>query len=178
MRKVVLYSILSLDGVSDPGEWFTDGGPEMFDNLGRVIGSQDAILLGRTTYDYWADHWPGSDVEPFASFINGTEKHVFTSRPLDTEWENTTVVSSPAAEYVAKLKEGDGGDIGIHGSIQLAQSLWKAGVIDELELVIGAAVAGPGPRLFGDDDAMQLLDLVAVRPSPAGTLFLTYRRAA
>ena len=80
MRKVVLYQLLSLDGVAEePGDWFFDNGPEMFANLGRVIGSQDDILLGRGTYDYWVGFWPTSDVEPFASFINGTPKHVVMS---------------------------------------------------------------------------------------------------
>ena len=81
MRNVVLYHLQALDGVSldDDSDWFTDGGPEMFANLGRVIGSQDDVLLGRVTYDNWADFWSNSDLEPFASFINGSPKHVFTS---------------------------------------------------------------------------------------------------
>ena len=86
MRKVVLYMLLSLDGVAEePGDWMTDFDQPIFDNLARVIGSQDTILLGRGTYDYWVDFWPGDGPEPFHSFINGTEKHVFTSRPLDKD---------------------------------------------------------------------------------------------
>jgi len=82
-RNVVLYQLLSLDGVAEePSDWMSDDGREIFENLGGVIASQDDVLLGRGTYDYWAGYWPTSDVEPFASFINGTPKHVFTSSDL------------------------------------------------------------------------------------------------
>ena len=81
MRTVVLYQLLSLDGVAEePGDWFADDGPEMFENLRTVIERQETVLLGRGTYDYWMDYWPTSDLEPFARFINGTDKHVFTAR--------------------------------------------------------------------------------------------------
>jgi dihydrofolate reductase len=177
MRKVVLYQLLTLDGVAEePGDWFADGGPELFDNLGRVIASQDLVLLGRGTYDYWVDYWPSSDVEPFASFVNGTDKHVFTADPPEPAWANTTFVSSPAEQHVADFKGQPGGDIGIHGSISLSQSLLRAGLVDELRLVVAAAVAGHGRRLFPDgDDPVRRLDLVDVERTAAGSLFLTYR---
>ena len=80
MRNVVLIQWLTLDGVAEePSDWFFDDGPELFDLVGRVIETQDDVLLGRGTYDYWVDYWPTSDVEPFASFINTTCKHVATS---------------------------------------------------------------------------------------------------
>ena len=180
MRNVVLYHLLALDGVAldDDSDWFTDGGPEMFANLGRVISSQDDVLLGRVTYDYWADYWPSSDVEPFATFINESPKHVFTSRPLNGSWANTTAVSTSPTEYVADLKRQPGGDIGIHGSIALASSLVRAGLVDVLELAVAPAVAGQGRRVFDGDDTKQSLQLTDMQRSPAGTLFLTYRRAA
>jgi dihydrofolate reductase len=78
--KVVLYQLLPLDGVAEePGDWMVDGGPEVFDNLARVIAGQDAVLLGRGTHDHWVGFWPKSDLQPFADFINGSTKHVFTS---------------------------------------------------------------------------------------------------
>jgi dihydrofolate reductase len=179
MRDVVLYQLLSLDGVAEePGDWLVDPGPEVFDNLAEIIEPQDAVLLGRGTYDYWVDYWPTSDVEPFASFINGTEKHVFTSSPLAGRWSNTTVASTPAAAYVAALKQQAGGDIGIHGSISLARSLWEDGLVDELRLVVAPAVAGRGRRLLGDDADLRQLDLVDVARSSGGALFLTYRAVA
>jgi dihydrofolate reductase len=176
LRKVVLYQLLSLDGVAEePGDWYFDSGSEMFTNLGHIIGSQDDIMLGRGTYDYWVDYWPTSDVEPFASFINKTRKHVVTSSPLQRQWANTTVVDRPVIDYVTALKRQRGGDIGIHGSIELARSLLRARLVDELRLVIAPALAGHGRRTFASDDGLQQLELLDVEPSPNGTLFLAYR---
>ncbi len=175
MRKIVLYTLMSLDGVAEGLSWFPDAGPEMFANLGRVIGTQDDVLLGRRTYDDWAGHWPASDMEPFASFINGTPKHVVTSSPLTREWAGSTVVTTPVEDYVADLKGRPGGDIGIHGSIALAQSLLRARLVNELRLVVAPVVAGPGRRLFDDRDEVQRLELLDLAPSASGTLFLTYR---
>src|SRR5438105_2200132 len=82
MRKVVLYELLSLDGVADhPVSFFLDFDDVMRENLRRVIADQDIVLLGRRTYDDWAEDWPGSDIEPFASFINKVRKYVVTSSP-------------------------------------------------------------------------------------------------
>jgi dihydrofolate reductase len=175
MRDVVLYQLLSLDGVAEEPSRFMDAGPELFDNLARVIGSQDDVLLGRRTYDDWAAHWPTSDLEPFASFINMIPKHVVTSGAPALEWSSSTVVTTPVADYVADLKAGSGGDIGVHGSIQLAQSLLRARLVDELRLVVAPVVAGRGRRLFDGGDDLRRLALVDVARSANGTLFLAYR---
>jgi dihydrofolate reductase len=174
VRKVVLYTLLSLDGVAEDLSWFPDAGPEMFANLGRVIATQDDVLLGRRTYDEWAGHWPSSDLEPFASFINATPKHVVTSSTPELEWSNSTLVTAPVADHVAELKARTGGDIGVHGSIELARSLLRARLVDELRLVVAPVVAGRGRRLFDGDTALQALDLLDVARSPKGTLFLAY----
>jgi dihydrofolate reductase len=178
MRKVVLYHLLSLDGVAfEDGDWFTDAGPELVANLARVIGSQDDILLGRRTYDYWVEHWPNSDFEPFASFINRTRKHVVTSSTPTHEWANTAVVTTPVVDYVTamKRKQQSAGDIGIHGSIELARSLLHVRLVDELRLVVAPAVVGHGRRVFDGDDPVQPVELLDVQRSEKGTLFLAYR---
>jgi dihydrofolate reductase len=101
----VLYELLSMDGVAEePGDWLFDDGEEIFADLGRVIASQDDILLGRGTNDYWVGYWPTSDVEPFANFINTTPKHVFTSSAPAQEWVNATIVNDPVVDYVTNLK--------------------------------------------------------------------------
>jgi len=97
----------------------------MRENLGRVIATQDSVLLGRRTHDDWAGFWPTSDVEPFAGFINGVEKFVVTSTTPGHTWANTTVIDGGLTEFVSDLKRGSGGDIGVHGSIDLAQSLFE-----------------------------------------------------
>ncbi len=178
MRKVVLYHLQSLDGVGEePSDWMSDNGAEIFENLGTVIETQDDILLGRGTYDYWVGYWPNSNVEPFASFINSTRKHVFTSRELSEDWANSTVVDSSAAEYVANLKQGEGGDIGIHGSIDLSRSLLQADLVDELRLVVAPSVAQKGRKIFAGEDGggLRELELRESGVTDGGSLLLWYR---
>ena len=87
MRKVVVYELLSLDGVAEkPDGFFADWDDAMEANLGAVIAAQDSVILGRRSYEEWAEFWPGSDIEPFATFINGVAKYVATSTPLDRKW--------------------------------------------------------------------------------------------
>ena len=149
MRKVVVYELLSLDGVAEkPDGFFADWDDAMDANLGAVIAAQDAVILGRRSYDEWAEYWPSSDVEPFATFINGVAKYVATSTPLDRTWANTTVIDGDLVEFVRDLKNQPGADIGVHASISVAQALLAAGVVDELRLVIAPAVAGKGRRLL------------------------------
>ena len=179
MRDVVVYTLLSLDGVAEePGDWMFDADEDVFSNLAGVIGSQDDVLLGRGTYDYWAEYWPTSDVQPFADFVNGTTKHVFTTATPDVGWAKSTFVSTPAEPYVADLKEGDGGDIGIHGSIRLAQSLIDAGLVDELRLVVCPALADGGRRGFSGIAGQQKWELLDSRSTSDGQLLLGYRRVS
>ena len=179
MRKVVLYQLQSLDGVAEePGDWMFGADETMYSNLGTVIGSQTDVLLGRGTYDYWSDYWPTATDEPFASFINGTTKHVFTTATPDVGWAKSTFVSTPAEPYVADLKEGDGGDIGIHGSIRLAQSLIAAGLVDELRLVVCPALADGGRHGFSGIAGQQKWQLLDSRSTSDGQLLLGYRRVS
>jgi len=179
MRNVVSLLFVSLDGVAEePSDWFFDDGPELFANIAEVLSPQTDVLLGRGTYDYWVGYWPTANVEPFASFINATRKHVATSRELTQEWHNAVRISGSVDEYVCRLKQQPGGDIGIHGSIGLARSLIAAQLVDELRLVVPPVIAGHGTRLFCGDTDLQQFDLLDVHRSPKGTLFLHYRAAA
>ena len=178
MRDVVFLHFLSLDGVAEePSDWFFDDGPELFEDIARVLETQSEVLLGRGTYDYWVDYWPTSDVEPFASFINSSRKHVATSSELAGQWNNTVRMTSPVADYVRNLKQQSGGDIGIHGSTSLARSLIADRLVDELRLVMPPTIAGHGKRLFTADTSMELqqFELVDLQKTPKGTLFLHYR---
>ena len=174
MRKVVAYTLLSADGVAQNPELFLLDFDEVLEaNLAEVIGSQDAVLLGRRMYDEWASHWPQSDIEPFAGFINTVRKYVATSTPLTTDWAGSEAVQGPFDDFVRELKSGEGGDIGVHGSIALTQSLLAAGVVDELRLVVAPAVVGSGRRLFEGAGA-HALDLVRSASSPSGSLLVDY----
>ena len=185
MRKVVLYTLMSLDGAVDhPSRYFARGEepgevPEfdsvMIENEEKIIEAQDAVLLGRHMYDEWSQFWPTADDEPFADFINNVKKYVVTSTPLSNEWRNAEAVGGPIEDLVRDLKARPGGDIGIHGSIQLAQSMLEAGLVDELQLVIGPAIGCTGRRLFAGTGHTRRLDLLSATPTPHSSLLLAYR---
>jgi dihydrofolate reductase len=175
VRKVVVYELLSLDGVAeDPDKFFADWDDAMEANLAAVIAAQDAVILGRRSYTEWAQFWPGSEIQPFATFINGVTKYVATSTPLDRDWANATVLDGGLVESVRDLKQRPGGDIGVHASISVARALLAAGVVDELRLVIAPKIAGHGRRLL---DGLPPIQLESIRSavSPAGYLLVDYR---
>jgi dihydrofolate reductase len=174
MRNVVLYELLSLDGVAErPIDFFPKVDDVLLENLRRVIADQDTVLLGRKTYDTWAQDWPDSDMEPFAPFINNVRKYVVTSSPLARPWQNSEVVDAPIGEFIAKLKQQEGGDIGVHGSLSLARTLLREGLVDELRLVIAPAIAGSGTRLL-DGLPPRRFQLTRQVSNPDGYLFFDY----
>lgn len=175
MRKIVVYELSSLDGVAeDPDGFFDDWDEAMGANLAAVIATQDAVILGRRTYDEWARFWPNSGIQPFAAFIDAVAKHVATSTPLDLDWAGTTVLDGELVESVRALKRQDGGDIGVHGSISVAQTLLAADVVDELRLVTAPRIAGRGRRLL---DGLPPIRLESIRgeTSPTGYQLADYR---
>jgi dihydrofolate reductase len=175
VRKIVVYELLSLDGVAEnPDEFFADWDDAMDSNLARVIATQDTVVLGRRSYTDWADYWPSSPVEPFASFINGVTKYVATSTPLDRDWANATMIDGDLVDFVRDLKQGPGGDVGVHASISVAQALLAGDVVDELRLVIAPKIAGRGRRLLDDLPSVQLAP-VRSETSPTGSLLVDYR---
>lgn len=183
MRKVVLYTLMSLDGaVDNPDQYFTSrtGQAQEFDavmeaNEAKVFGAQDAVLLGRHMYDEWSRYWPTVADQPFADFINRVKKYIVTSAPLSNEWHNCEAVEGPVDDVVRDLKARPGGAIGIHGSVQLAQSLLEAGLVDELQLVVGPAFGFPGRRLFAATEDIRRLELLSATPTPSGSVLLAYR---
>jgi dihydrofolate reductase len=175
VRKLIAYELLSLDGIAeDPDQFITDFDDVMGENLARVIATQDTVLLGRRTYDDWADFWPTSDIEPFASFINAVEKFVVTATPPAVLWANTTVIDGGLVEAVTELKSRSGGDIGVHGSIALTQALLDGGLVNELRLVVAPALQARGRKLF-DKGLSKRLTLARSVASPSGYLLLDFR---
>jgi dihydrofolate reductase len=186
MRKIVQYTLTSLDGaVDDPRRYFPGSSltedtaptfdPVMIDLEAQLIGSQDAVLLGRHMFDEWSRYWPTSDDQPFADFINGVKKYVVTSTPLTNSWSHAEAVAGPIADVVRDLKARPGGDIGVHGSISLAQSLLAAGLVDELQLAVGPVLDPTGRRLFKRLHDLRRLELVSATPTPSGTVWVKYR---
>lgn len=177
-RKVVVYEFLSLDGVAeDVAGLFTEWDDEEVDAAGAAaIATQDAVILGRRSYDEWAPFWPGGTIEPFATFINSVPKHVATSSPLETEWANSRAIEGGLVDFVRDLKSQPGGDIGVHASISVAQALLAAGVVDELRFVIAPRIVGSGKRLFEGLPPIQL-EPIRIERSPSGHLLTDYRVA-
>jgi dihydrofolate reductase len=175
MRKVVAGHFLSLDGVAEaPDRFITAWDDETDDSGVRLIATQDAVILGRRTYDEWAEFWPGSEIEPFASFINSVTKYVATSTPLEREWTNSHVIDGGVVDFVRRLRGRPGGDIGLHGSISVTRTLLAADVVDELRLVIAPAIAGSGQRLWQGLPPMSL-ETIRGTASPCGHLLVDYR---
>ncbi|MGH1562185.1 dihydrofolate reductase family protein [Mumia sp. DW29H23] len=176
MRDVVAYMLVSLDGVAEsPDRFVLDFDDVMYANLAAVIGTQDAVLLGRRMYDQWVEDWTGSDLEPFASFINGVRKYVATSHPFEPEWQATTVVDGSFEDFVRDLKQQPGGEIGVHGSLTLASSLLAAGLVDRLRLVVAPVAVGDGRRLWDGLADRQRWELERVVGTPTGSLLVDYR---
>jgi dihydrofolate reductase len=175
LRNVVAYELLSLDGVAEqPDSFIHDWDAVMDANLAAVIAEQDAVILGRGSYEEWASYWPTSDVEPFATFINGVQKYVATSAPLSSDWANASRIDGDLAGFVDDLRQRPGGEIGVHASITVTRSLLASGLVDALKLVIAPTIAGGGRRLLDGLPATRL-ELVDATPSPSGHLLATYR---
>jgi dihydrofolate reductase len=174
MRRVVAYTLVSVDGVAEAPETFLFTFDEAMEaNLADVIATQDTVLLGRRMYDEWSTYWPHSDDQPFADFINTVHKYVASATPLTTDWTNAERIPGPVEDFVRTLKAGDGGDIGVHGSIALTRSLLVAGLVDEVRLLVAPRVVGSGRRLFADDVVLGL-ELVRSTGTPSGGLLVHY----
>ncbi len=176
MRKLVAYELVSLDGgAEDPDAFITEFDEVMQDNLARVIASQDAVLLGRRTYEEWAAFWPGSGIQPFSDFINAARKYVTTSHPLTPAWNNAVAIEGALSPFIRQLKKQEGGDIGVHGSLELLGSLLRDDLVDEFRMVVAPAFHQEGRRLLECAPSGRL-HLTRSVTSPAGYLLLDYSR--
>ena len=185
--RIVVTEFVSLDGVmEDPGgsENFAQGGwsfkisrgdeGDKF-KLDETFGSE-ALLLGRVTYEGFAEAWPSRDGE-FADKFNSMPKYVVSSTLADPDWNNTKVLKGDIAEEVAKLKQEHDGDIVVHGSARLAQTLIEHDLVDELRLMVYPVVLGSGKRLFGDTSDGKPLRLVDSKVVGDGVAILIYEPA-
>jgi dihydrofolate reductase len=186
MGKIVVTEFVSLDGVmEDPGgaEDFKYGGwtfeiprgdeGDQF-KLDETMAS-DALLLGRVTYEGFAAAWPSREGE-FADKFNNMPKYVVSSKLDKADWNNSTVLKGDLAEEVSKLKEQYDGDIVVHGSAQLAQTLLEQDLVDELRLMVFPVVLGTGKRLFGETSDKKRLQLADSKTVGDGVAILVYTR--
>jgi dihydrofolate reductase len=155
MRRVVVSEFVSLDGVmEDPGgaEGFEHGGwtfPYWSDEIGKVkldeILEADALLLGRVTYEGFAEAWPSrTDKQGFADRMNSLPKFVASTTLGEPGWQNSTVLEGDVAQAVATLKEQPGQDVLVAGSRQLVQTLAQHDLVDEYRLLVYPIVLGSG----------------------------------
>jgi dihydrofolate reductase len=187
MAKIIVTEFVSLDGVmEDPGgaEDFKYGGWTF--EIDRGEGDKfkldetmesDALLLGRVTYEGFAAAWPSREGE-FADKFNNMPKYVVSSTLDQPKWSNSTVLKGDAAEEVATLKQKQDGDIVVHGSGQLVQTLLEHDLVDELRLMVFPVVLGSGRRLFGDTSDKKRLELVDSRTVGDGVTILVYALSA
>ena len=179
MRKIVAGLMSSLDGVIEiPEQWM---GPYFNPELGQAIGSmmaaQDAMLLGRVTYEMFAAHWP-KQTGDLADTMNNTAKYVVSGTLKTADWQNSTLIPAARAyDEIAGLKQQPGRNIGITGSATLLTWLLREGLLDELRLFVFPLVIGSGQRLFdtqGEQLPLKLLDSVTFE---TGVLQLSYTKA-
>jgi dihydrofolate reductase len=192
MRKLVVSTFVSLDGVvqgpggpdEDREGGFERGGwvvPLLDEQFMQIVTDYTrragALLLGRKTYDIFAASWPLTPPDdPVGSVLNTIPKYV-ASRTLETaEWNNTTIISGGVAEAVANLKQEEGGEIQVHGSGDLIQTLLKHDLVDEFLLLIFPVLVGSGKRLFAEGTIPRNLKLVSSTTLDNGVTFSTYQR--
>ena len=187
MARIIVTEFISLDGVvEDPGgsEDFKHGGwsfeiergaeGDKF-KLDETMDS-DALLLGRVTYEGFAAAWPSRDGE-FADRFNSMPKYVVSSTLQEPEWNNSTVLKGDVVQEVSKLRQEQDGNIVVHGSAQLVQTLLEHDLVDELRLMVFPVVLGAGKRLFGDTSDKKRLRLTDSKRVGDGVDILIYEPA-
>jgi dihydrofolate reductase len=186
MGRIVVTEFVSLDGVMEApgGEDFKYKGWSFeFDRgeegnkfkLDETLESE-ALLLGRVTYEGFAEAWPSREDE-FADKFNEMPKYVVSSTLENPEWNNSTVLQGDAVQEVTKLKQELDGDIYVHGSRQLAQALIEHDLVDELHLMVFPVILGTGKRIFGDTSDKKPLRLTDSKTVGDGVNILIYQPA-
>ena len=187
MGRIVVTEFVSLDGVME-----APGGGEDFEHAGWTFeidrgkeGDQfkldealnaEALLLGRGTYENFAAAWP-SRAGQLADKLNRMPKYVISSTLEEAKWNNSTVLRGDVVKNISKLRQERGGDIVVHGSAQLVQTLIEHDLVDELRLMVFPVVLGTGKRLFGDRSEKKRLRLADSKTVGDGIAILIYELA-
>jgi dihydrofolate reductase len=189
MRKIIVLSFISLDGVmqapggpeEDTSGNFTLGGwtvPYFDEFLGDVMTEQMVqpfdLLLGRKTFEIFASYWPDHPEE--GSGINRATKFVASNTLTTHEWNKSVFLGGDVVRQIRQLKEGDGPDLQVHGSGELIQTLMENDLVDEFWLKIFPVTLGMGKRLFGSGTISGAYTLVDSKTSPSGVMIATLRR--
>lgn len=176
MRKLVVTEFVSLDGVMEQPSWtFEFWNDEIAKFKATESSESDLLLLGRITYEGFAQAWPNSTDEG-ADRINGMPKYVVTTTLNAADWNNSTIIRENVMAEITQLKQQDGGNILVYGSGVLVDSLMAAGLVDEYRLLIYPVVVGSGKRLFKDNRTAKL-KLAGSQTFATGVMALIYHPA-
>ena len=178
-RRVISWNMMSLDGLFEgSAPWELDWHEKVWgDELEKIsleqLEAAGALLFGRKTYEGMAAYWPNA-VGRVAELMNALPKLVFSGTLKAAEWDNVRLVTGPAEDEVARLKDEPGGDLFVFGSAGLADSLRNRGLIDEYRVGLCPILLGEGTPLFKPNDERLYLTLLEARPMGDGVVVLRY----
>jgi dihydrofolate reductase len=190
--ELIVTTFVTMDGVmqgpggvqEDPSNGFDQGGwlpPFVDEDFGQIMDAwmrrADEILLGRTTYDMMFPYWSqvADSDEVVARQLNNLPKHIVSRTLRSPEWKNSSVIDGDVVEAVKALKDKPGGELQVHGSAQLVQTLNQHHLVDEYRLLVFPVVLGTGKRLFGDGTVPTAFRTVENRTTSTGVVALTLR---
>lgn len=177
MGKIIITEFVSLDGVCEaPEKWslaYWNAETEKFKT--DELAQTDGLLLGRVTYDGFAEAWPSRKGD-FADRFNALPKFVVSQSLKEPKWNYSTVLGGPVKQAIEALKPAFKGNLYVHGSLSLARSLIASGLADEIHLLVYPLALGGGKRLFGEGE-MTKFALIEAVTFASGILALKYRPA-
>ena len=179
MRRLLLTENITADGrIEMLDDWFSPS-PEgdiqdWLDGMQRLGASSDAVLVGRQTFEDFRGYWPQHTDEPAGAYLDTVQKYVVSSSITDPQWHNSTILSGDPVDEVRRLKDSDGGDITLAGSITLAHAVLAAGLVDEIRLMVFPAVQGRGKGLVAEGTSFPRLDLLESETFRSGVVLLRY----
>jgi len=181
MGTIKVHEFIALDGIFDDPSWTAEFGfdPKMGEALGAVMGSCQAILLGRRTFEMFAPAWSTRTAEedPGAPFMNQSPKYVVSGSLQTADWSNSTILGPYSADTIRALKDKIDGGIYVSGSGTLVRAMLADGLADELHLFVYPVARGAGQRLFADNGPATKLALSGSEAYSNGVLHLTYTPA-
>ncbi|WP_432477145.1 dihydrofolate reductase family protein [Nocardioides sp. GXQ0305] len=179
MRRLLLTENITADGrIEMLDDWFNpspEGGiQEWLDGMERWGASSGSVLVGRQTFEDFRGYWPQHTDEPAGAYLDRVQKYVVSTSLTDAQWRNSTILSGDPVEEVRRLKDSDGGDITLCGSITLAHAVLAAGLVDEIRLLVFPAVQGRGKALAPEGTSMPRLELLGSDTFRSGVALLRY----
>jgi dihydrofolate reductase len=180
--KIGVHEFITLDGVIGDPSWSFDYSfdPKMGEAIGEIMGSSQAILLGRRTYQEFAPAWSTRTAEedPGAPFMNETAKYVVSASLQTADWSNSSILGPYRASTIRDLKDQIDGTIYVSGSGTLVRAMLADGLVDDLHLFVYPLTHGKGQRLFAETGPAARFTLAGSEAYSNGVLYLTYTLAA